>query len=55
MSYTFDNLSPLDFESLMVDLLQKHLDIPHIESFKLGKDQGIDARFYEKSGEQHII
>ncbi len=44
--YTFDNLSPLDFETLAIDLLQKYKNISLIETFKQGKDQGIDGRFF---------
>lgn len=42
-SYTFDNLSPIDFEELCRDLLQKELHIT-FESFTEGKDGGIDFR-----------
>jgi hypothetical protein len=39
--YDFRTLSPLDFEELVRDLLQAELGIM-FESFKPGKDQGID-------------
>ncbi|MDE0118668.1 MAG: restriction endonuclease [Bdellovibrionales bacterium] len=55
MSYTFENLSPLDFEKLGVDLLQKHLEQPLIETFKPGKDWGIDGRFINGLGQTTII
>jgi len=42
--YTFTNLSPLDFEELCRDLLQKELEI-RFESFGPGKDAGIDFRY----------
>jgi len=43
-SYDFKNLSPLDFEELCRDLLQKELNIT-FESFTEGKDGGIDFRY----------
>ena len=55
MSYTFENLSPLDFEKIGVDLLQKHLDLPLMETFKPGKDWGIDARCVLNSKKTIII
>jgi hypothetical protein len=42
--YSFDILSPLDFEELCRDLLQKELNIT-FESFTEGKDGGIDFRY----------
>jgi hypothetical protein len=42
--YNFTTLSPRDFELLVRDLLQKHLGI-FLESFKSGRDKGIDLRF----------
>ena len=55
MSYTFENLSPLDFEKLGVDLLQKHLKQSLIETFKPGKDWGIDGRYVDNSNQTTII
>ncbi len=43
-SYDFRVLSPIDFEGLVRDLLQKELSVT-LESFKAGKDLGIDFRF----------
>ncbi|MGK3138478.1 restriction endonuclease [Pantoea trifolii] len=43
MSYDFMMLSPSDFESLVCDVLSKYLNI-RLESFKPGKDKGIDLR-----------
>ncbi|MBA4389438.1 MAG: hypothetical protein C0399_00665 [Syntrophus sp. (in: bacteria)] len=42
--YDFRTLSPIDFEMLVRDLLQEELGI-RLESFKVGKDQGIDFRY----------
>ena len=41
--YNFHTLSPIDFENLVRDLLQVELSI-RLESFKNGKDNGIDLR-----------
>lgn len=51
--YNFENISPDDFERLANDLLSKKLKI-HFESFKPGKDQGIDLR-HEGNGEKIIV
>lgn len=42
--YDFRSLSPIDFEILVRDLLQEYLGIS-LESFKTGRDQGIDFRY----------
>jgi hypothetical protein len=42
--YDFRVLSPIDFETLVRDLLQKELGLV-LESFKSGADQGIDLRY----------
>jgi hypothetical protein len=42
--YDFRTLSPIDFESLLRDLLQEDLGIT-LESFKAGRDSGIDFRY----------
>ena len=51
--YTFQTLSPIDFENLVRDLLQAELSI-RLESFKTGKDLGIDLR-YSKCNAQPLI
>ncbi|MGD0634483.1 MAG: restriction endonuclease [Beijerinckiaceae bacterium] len=51
--YEFKQLSPADFEDLTRDLLQKQWGI-HLESFKNGRDQGIDLR-YSAIHAQNII
>ena len=43
-NYDFRSLSPIDFEVLVRDLLQEELSLT-LESFKPGKDLGIDFRF----------
>jgi hypothetical protein len=42
--YDFRSLSPIDFEVLVRDLLQEKLELT-LESFKPGKDLGIDFRY----------
>ncbi len=42
-SYSFDTLSPAEFENLSRDLLQVEFGV-HIESFTSGRDGGIDLR-----------
>jgi hypothetical protein len=51
--YTFHTLSPIDFENLVRDLLQSELSI-RLESFKAGKDLGIDLR-HSKSETSALI
>lgn len=53
-SYTFDNLSPIDFEELCRDLLQKELNVT-FESFTEGKDGGIDFRHSSSIGEKIVL
>lgn len=52
--YNFESLSPKDFEELTRDLLQKELNIT-LESFKNGKDQGIDLRYAKNSTNELIV
>lgn len=52
--YDFQTLSPKDFEELTRDLLQKELNIT-FESFKNGKDQGIDLRYAKNSDNEIIV
>jgi len=42
--YDFSTLSPNDFEDLSRDLLQKEFGV-HLESFRSGRDNGIDLRY----------
>lgn len=49
-NYDFKNLSPIDFEELCRDLLQKELEIT-FESFTEGKDGGIDFRYSQGSSQ----
>lgn len=51
--YTFNTLSPIDFENLVRDLLQSELSI-RLETFKAGKDLGIDLR-HSKSESSDLI
>lgn len=51
MNY-FHDLSPLDFEELVRDLLQAHWS-RRLESFGPGKDQGVDVRYL--AGPERIV
>lgn len=53
-NYDFRSLSSRDFEELTRDLLQEEWGI-HIESFKEGKDQGIDLRYSPLNNRETII
>lgn len=53
-NYDFKTLSPIDFEDLVRDLLQLELNCT-LESFKSGRDNGIDLRFSEKKENGLII
>ncbi|GAB3027527.1 nSTAND3 domain-containing NTPase [Spirosoma pulveris] len=47
-NYDFLNLSPTEFEDISKDLLQKKLSIV-LESFTIGRDNGIDLRYISLS------
>ena len=51
--YDFRCLNDKEFESMAIDLLSEHLSI-RIERFKLGKDKGVDGRFFNFNGENII-
>ncbi len=53
-TYDFKCLSSRDFEELVRDLLQPELKVT-IETFKSGKDKGIDLRYASPIGETCII
>jgi hypothetical protein len=52
--YDFKQLSPADFEDLTRDLLQEEGKI-RLESFKTGRDQGIDLRYAAIPGQSIIV
>ncbi|MCD4784405.1 MAG: restriction endonuclease [Candidatus Eremiobacteraeota bacterium] len=52
--YDFTSLSSYDFEILVRDLLQKEKGIT-LESFKSGRDKGIDLRYSRKKRSRMII
>jgi len=54
MPYDFKSLSSADFEELARDLLQAELGI-HLESFKAGRDGGIDLRHSTDEAETLIV
>ncbi len=54
-NYDFMTLSPEDFERLTRDLLSSEWSV-RVESFKSGRDQGIDLRYTDpESGQETII
>lgn len=52
--YDFKSLSYYDFEILVRDLLQKHLKV-FMESFKSGRDEGIDLRYSITRNNKSIV
>ncbi|MEQ1224870.1 restriction endonuclease [Acinetobacter pittii] len=52
--YDFHTLNDKDFEELVVDLLSAEFD-KRIERFKVGKDGGVDGRFFNIDGGEQII
>jgi hypothetical protein len=52
--YNFDALNDKELEELVRDLLQKHLQI-QLESFKKGRDKGVDLRYSSEGTENAII
>ena len=54
MSYDFKNLSAYDFEMLCCDLLTEVFSM-RFESFKVGKDKGIDLRYISNAKETVIV
>lgn len=52
--YDFRTLSPVDFENMVRDLLQSELSI-RLESFKTGRDDGIDLRYSKANGYPLIV
>lgn len=53
-NYDFKELSSYDFELLIRDILQEKLDV-FIESFKSGRDNGIDLRYSKDKNNSVII
>jgi energy-coupling factor transporter ATP-binding protein EcfA2 len=54
MRYTFNTLNDRDLEELSRDLLTRELGMP-FQSFKPGKDQGIDLRYSTPTDDNSII
>lgn len=52
--YDFHTLSPIEFEALSRDLLQKELGIT-LESFTSGRDDGVDLRYSTAKGTNTIV
>lgn len=53
-NYDFKELSSYDFELLIRDLLQEEYDVT-IESFKSGRDNGIDLRYAKDEKDSFIV
>lgn len=53
-NYDFSTLNDKDFEDIVCDLLSAELKIP-FQSFKEGKDKGIDLRYSTKDNENEIV
>jgi hypothetical protein len=53
-NYDFKTLLSYDFEILIRDLLQKEMGL-RLESFKAGRDNGIDLRYTTDKGNQVVI
>jgi hypothetical protein len=53
-NYDFSALTPEEFEKITRDLLKLSLDID-FETFKTGRDGGIDLRHIDESGQQTIV
>lgn len=55
LNYNFESISSYEFERLSRDLLQIKLGI-HLESFKSGRDRGIDLRYIsDRSNSNSLI
>ncbi len=53
-NYDFQTLSPIDFEELARDLLQEELGV-RLESFKEGRDGGVDLRYAPTKDSKTIV
>lgn len=53
-SYSFENLSPIDFEDLCRDLLQEEFNIT-LECYTEGRDKGIDFKYISEDGSKITI
>lgn len=53
-NYNFTTLNDKEFEELSRDLLSRKLNL-HLQSFRTGKDKGIDLRYSTVSNENEII
>lgn len=53
-NYTFESLSPVEFEAISRDLLQKHLKLT-LETFTAGRDGGVDLRYSKLKDSDDII
>lgn len=54
IDYDFSTLNDKEFENLSIDLISKDKS-KRFERFKVGKDGGIDGRYYRDDGKEEII
>lgn len=54
MNYDFSTLNDKDFEELAVDLLNAHFKLD-LQSFKIGKDKGVDLRYSSSKNNNSIV
>ncbi|OAB28782.1 Restriction endonuclease [Flavobacterium fryxellicola] len=54
MNYDFSTLNDKDFEELIVDLLNAHFKLD-LQSFKIGKDKGVDLRYSSIKNNNSIV
>ncbi|SFK97974.1 Restriction endonuclease [Pseudovibrio ascidiaceicola] len=53
-NYTFDTINDKEFEQIVADLLSKKLGVD-VETFKSGKDGGVDGRYFDDDDQEVII
>lgn len=54
VDYDFSTLNDKEFENLSIDLISKDKN-KRFERFKVGKDGGIDGRFYNGDGSEEVV
>ena len=52
--YDFSTLNDKEFENISLDLISRDRD-KRYERFKVGKDGGVDGRFYKDDGKEEIV
>lgn len=54
MAYDFKELNDKEFEVLVCDLLSRHFSA-RVERFRVGKDKGVDGRFFATPGRETVV